>query len=254
MVMDTDGAARLDERQLSGLHADLVLIGPDPALPGATGLPHHVVRTSSSPLPQTDIQWLGRHIARTKLGLALGAGGAKGFAHVGAFSVLEKAGYVFDYIAGSSIGSILGSGIAMGMSSAELLSTAHWLMSPEVCGTYFRLIKGDEEEPGHQRFYGALTAFADKRSFSDLPVPLAVMTADLNAKRPFVFQSGALEEALHAANQIGDDAIQARTQGKVVPHAFTHGTSEQRMRWFQLGLESGRIEDGDTFEIPYDKL
>ena len=65
---------------------------------------------------------------------------------------------------------------------------------------------------------------------------------------------GDIEEALRAANQIGDDAIQARTQGKVVPHAFTHGTSEQRMRWFQLGLESGRIEDGDTFEIPYDKL
>lgn len=65
---------------------------------------------------------------------------------------------------------------------------------------------------------------------------------------------GDIEEALRAANRIGDDAIQARTQGKVVPHAFTHGTSEQRMRWFGRGLESGRIEDGDTFEMPYDSL
>ena len=65
---------------------------------------------------------------------------------------------------------------------------------------------------------------------------------------------GDIEEALRAANQIGDDAIQARTQGRVVPHAFTHGTSEQRMRWFGRGLESGRIEDGDTFEMPYDHL
>ncbi len=65
---------------------------------------------------------------------------------------------------------------------------------------------------------------------------------------------GDIEEALRAANQIGDDTIQARTQGKVVPHAFTHGTSEQRMRWFGLGLESGRIEDGDTFEMSYDSL
>jgi predicted metalloprotease len=65
---------------------------------------------------------------------------------------------------------------------------------------------------------------------------------------------GDIEEALRAANQIGDDAIQARTQGKVVPHAFTHGTSEQRMRWFGRGLESGRIEEGDTFEMPYDTL
>jgi uncharacterized protein len=65
---------------------------------------------------------------------------------------------------------------------------------------------------------------------------------------------GDIEEALRAANQIGDDAIQARTQGRVVPHAFTHGTSEQRMRWFGRGLESGRIEEGDTFEMPYNSL
>jgi predicted metalloprotease len=65
---------------------------------------------------------------------------------------------------------------------------------------------------------------------------------------------GDIEEAVRAANQIGDDAIQARTQGRVVPHAFTHGTSEQRMRWFKRGLDSGRIEDGDTFKIPYQDL
>jgi hypothetical protein len=65
---------------------------------------------------------------------------------------------------------------------------------------------------------------------------------------------GDIEEAMRAANQIGDDAIQARTQGRIMPHAFTHGTSEQRMRWFQRGLESGRIEDGDTFQMPYENL
>jgi predicted metalloprotease len=65
---------------------------------------------------------------------------------------------------------------------------------------------------------------------------------------------GDIEEAMRAANQIGDDAIQSRTQGRIQPHAFTHGTSEQRMRWFNRGLQSGRIEDGDTFGIPYDSL
>ena len=65
---------------------------------------------------------------------------------------------------------------------------------------------------------------------------------------------GDIEEAMRAANAIGDDAIQARTQGKIVPHSFTHGTSEQRMRWFNKGLESGRIEDGDTFSVPYKDL
>jgi len=43
-------------------------------------------------------------------------------------------------------------------------------------------------------------------------------------------------------------------QGRVVPHAFTHGTSEQRMRWFTKGLKSGKIEDGDTFSMPYRDL
>ena len=65
---------------------------------------------------------------------------------------------------------------------------------------------------------------------------------------------GDIEEAMRAANAIGDDAIQGRTRGKVVPHTFTHGTSEQRMRWFNKGLQSGRIEDGDTFSMPYESL
>lgn len=65
---------------------------------------------------------------------------------------------------------------------------------------------------------------------------------------------GDIEEAMRAANAIGDDAIQKKAQGKVVPHSFTHGTSEQRMRWFNKGLESGRIEDGDTFSMPYNRL
>ena len=67
-------------------------------------------------------------------------------------------------------------------------------------------------------------------------------------------ERGDIEEAMQAANQIGDDAIQSRTQGKISPHAFTHGTSEQRMRWFNRGLESGRLEDADTFEQPYNSL
>lgn len=60
-------------------------------------------------------------------------------------------------------------------------------------------------------------------------------------------ERGDLEEALVAAQQIGDDAIQKRTQGYVVPEAFNHGTSDQRKRWFYRGFESGRIENCDTF-------
>lgn len=65
---------------------------------------------------------------------------------------------------------------------------------------------------------------------------------------------GDIEEAMRAANAIGDDAIQKKAQGRVVPHSFTHGTSAQRMRWFKKGLLSGKIEDGDTFSMPYGNL
>lgn len=67
-------------------------------------------------------------------------------------------------------------------------------------------------------------------------------------------ERGDIEEAMRAANQIGDDTIQQRTQGRIAPHAFTHGSSEQRMRWFDRGFDSGRLEGGDTFEIPYAQL
>lgn len=67
-------------------------------------------------------------------------------------------------------------------------------------------------------------------------------------------ERGDIEEAMRAANAIGDDAIQKKQQGRVVPHSFTHGTSEQRMRWFNKGLESGRMEDGDTFSMDYKDL
>jgi predicted metalloprotease len=62
-----------------------------------------------------------------------------------------------------------------------------------------------------------------------------------------ILEAGDIEEALNAASAIGDDRIQKRTQGYVVPDAFTHGTSEQRVRWFTRGYETGDIQQGDTF-------
>lgn len=65
-----------------------------------------------------------------------------------------------------------------------------------------------------------------------------------------LLEAGDLEEALNAANQIGDDTIQRRTQGYVVPESFSHGTSEQRRTWFSRGFEQGRFEACDTFNGP----
>lgn len=76
-----------------------------------------------------------------------------------------------------------------------------------------------------------------------------------HAQRKFKFlEQGDIEEAVRAANAIGDDMIQKRTQGYVVPHAFTHGTSEQRVRWFIRGFRSGDITKGNTFEIHESQL
>ena len=62
-----------------------------------------------------------------------------------------------------------------------------------------------------------------------------------------ILEPGDIEEALNAATAIGDDRIQKQTQGYVVPDAFTHGSSEQRVRWFRRGYESGDLNEGDTF-------
>lgn len=92
----------------------------------------------------------------------------------------------------------------------------------------------------------------DQRSANQLSVALELQ-ADFYAGvwahyTQEVLDEGDIEEALSAANAVGDDAIQKKTQGQVIPDAFTHGTSEQRMYWFKKGFDSGDIHQGDTFE------
>ena len=62
-----------------------------------------------------------------------------------------------------------------------------------------------------------------------------------------VLEPGDVEEALNAASAIGDDRLQQEARGYVVPESFTHGTSEQRLRWFRRGFETGDLRQGDTF-------
>jgi predicted metalloprotease len=65
-----------------------------------------------------------------------------------------------------------------------------------------------------------------------------------------VVESGDIQEALNAANAIGDDRLQKEAQGYIVPESFTHGTSQQRMFWFKKGYQTGDINQGDTFNAP----
>jgi predicted metalloprotease len=70
-----------------------------------------------------------------------------------------------------------------------------------------------------------------------------------------ILEAGDIEEALRAANAIGDDALQKRSSGVVVPDSFTHGTSSQRVRWFRKGLQSGDLSQmRQLFELPYEDL
>ncbi len=76
---------------------------------------------------------------------------------------------------------------------------------------------------------------------------LAGVWAHYAQKQFKILEPGDLEEAFQATQAIGDDRLQRRSQGYVVPDSFTHGTSEQRLRWFRRGLETGDLSQGDTF-------
>ena len=93
-----------------------------------------------------------------------------------------------------------------------------------------------------------------EKQYNDLSVRLELQ-ADFLAgvwahhaqKTKKILQEGDIEEALTAANAIGDDKIQMESRGYVVPDSFTHGTSDQRMRWFMKGFRTGDLTQGDTF-------
>jgi len=94
----------------------------------------------------------------------------------------------------------------------------------------------------------------DEREFNQLQVRLELQAdflagvwAHYAQRATGYLEQGDIEEGLNAASAVGDDRIQRQSQGYVVPDAFTHGTSEQRVRWFKKGLETGDINQGDTF-------
>jgi predicted metalloprotease len=76
---------------------------------------------------------------------------------------------------------------------------------------------------------------------------LAGVWASLNDQMKKRLEPGDIESGLNAASQIGDDTLQRRTQGRVVPESFTHGSAQQRVRWFKRGLDAGQTQACDTF-------
>ena len=94
-----------------------------------------------------------------------------------------------------------------------------------------------------QREYNALSVRLELQADC-----FAGIWAHHNDKTGQVIEPGDVDEALNAASAIGDDALQRRSQGHAVPDSFTHGTSEQRQRWFHTGLSTGRVQACDTFK------
>jgi NTE family protein len=148
-----------------------------------------------------DIAWLGRHLSRTKLGVALGAGGAKGYAHIGVLRALHQAGYEVDAVSGSSIGAVIGAWLALGEGTAAIETWMRRTFRPDVVEAMFQLSMLGTST-GLATFVDALRESVDGRSFADLVLPLVVMTVDLNSGLPMPLMDGPLLDALVAATAL----------------------------------------------------
>jgi NTE family protein len=159
------------------------------------------VTTTDGLLPAEDVAWLGRHIARTKIGLALGAGGAKGYAHIGALRVFEQAGYTVDCVSGSSIGAIVGAWIALGLDADAIEQAMRHTFRDDVVADIFKLSFAGTSG-GLETMTTVLREVTQERTFADLVLPLVVMAVDLAERRPAPLREGLLWEALLAATAL----------------------------------------------------
>ncbi|HMM21409.1 MAG TPA: patatin-like phospholipase family protein [Selenomonadales bacterium] len=134
-------------------------------------------------------------MSRPRIGLALGSGGLRGLAHIGVLRVLEEAGIPIDFVAGCSIGSLVGGLYAAGLDSETILKLAknlkrrHWLdfVIPKM-----GLVAGD-------RTLDMLRLLTQRKRFEDLAIPFAVVAAELNTGDEVVFTEGEVAEAIRAS-------------------------------------------------------
>jgi len=154
-------------------------------------------RQTGFPLADRDLAWIARHLTRTKLGVALGAGGAKGYAHVGFLQTLEEAGYAIDYVGGSSIGGFVASQVALGCDAAEVDARFREAFSAENVVQLFKspLVGA----AGVETLTGLLKQATRQAFFSHTTIPLAIMTVDLTERVPIAQRHGPIWEALVAA-------------------------------------------------------
>ncbi len=205
---DAAELGRLQRATGAELDVEVVLVGDEAqAAAGAwpPGAPLRVVRRCPAgeqlPLPDRDLAWLARHVARCKLGLALGAGGAKGYAHVGVLQVLEEAGYAIDAVSGSSIGAIAGAYVALGFGAEEIEATLRDVFDPPTVAEVFK-VSLSGRSTSQELMTDLLRRTTGDRRFEDTLIPLTIMAVDLDARAPAPLRDGTLWEALLAATAL----------------------------------------------------
>jgi NTE family protein len=191
---------------VEGLEVDALLVEPDPpsvwpTTLGRVRVARRLAAGTGAPLSEDAIAWAGRHVTRTKLGVALGAGGAKGFAHVGALQVLEEAGYTVDFVSGASIGAIVGTCVALGMGAAEIEDTLRAQFTPERVAEVFSLSMAGGST-GLESVTRQMQELASDRTFEHVKLPLTIMSVDLDAAAPAPLREGELWQALMAATAL----------------------------------------------------
>jgi NTE family protein len=174
---------------------ELVALGVGGGRAAADAIPLRLIRTCAAEFGGADVAWLGRHLARAKLGLALGAGAAKGYAHVAVIRALQRAGYTIDCVAGSSIGSWIGAWLALGMDADAIEGTLRTAFTTDVVEVMFR--RGASGQPSGLEVMARLAReTTGERAFEHLGTPLVVMAADLESRRSVPIETGPLHEAL----------------------------------------------------------
>jgi NTE family protein len=203
IVADEREAAALADRLAgdgSGRPFEAIVVAESPSRPARREVVRFA-RGDGDALPPQELAWIGRHLARTKLGLALGAGGAKGYAHIGVLQVLEDAGYAVDYVSGSSIGAIVGTWIALGLEAAAIDPAMRHAFRPELVEQMFKLsLTG--ASTGLEAMTSMLREASEDKTFEELELPLAVMTVDLDSREPATIETGLLWQALLAATAL----------------------------------------------------
>lgn len=186
--------ARLGARFPAHAERFEIALAGEPSFGSATRSPRivRVIRDAR------DVAWLGRHLARTKLGLALGAGGAKGYAHIAVLYALERAGYTVDYVAGSSIGALIGAWRALGRDAGAVEATMRAVFTPDNVASMFKLATSGMSS-GLDVLARACQESTEKKTFEDLLLPLVMMSVDLNTRQPVAITGGVLWEGCLAA-------------------------------------------------------